>query len=351
MSPETILRVADKDYGGWKAVRIGLSIESVSGFYELTVTDRWPLQAMRREINPGDQATVFLGNKPIITGHVDDSDIDYSATEHNIVVRGRDRTADIVDSSAVYKSGTFRDVGLLDIATRLCSAHGVSVSSDTDLGKPFRKYAITPGTTIYETLELLARQRGVLLVPSDGNLRFTQPGTVQLKTALKTGENILTGRVQRSTRDRFARYTVYGQTQGFDDTGGAFASSAKGEASDKAIRPARRKVIVAEHSANAADCEQRAIWARNTAVGRSQRAVYTVQGWTYNGQDLWPINKLVRVDDDIANVHRDLLIVSVAFVKSQEGTITELTLAPREAYTTLALPDPAGDEFDFTVPE
>lgn len=349
MSLDVQLLTNDKLYAGWKEVHIGRSIESVSGYFELTVTDRWPLQRQRREIKPQDSCVLSLGKTEVIAGSVDDVDVQYDGGNHSITVRGRDNTSEIVDSAAVYKSGTFENLGLLDIATQLCAPHNVGVASSADLGSPFRLHSITPGETIYETLELLARQRGVLLIPDNGNLLFSQPGTELLPTALKTGSNILTGSVQRSRRERFARYTVYGQSQGFDDTSGSFSSAAKGEATDQAIRSNRQKIIVAEGSANSADCEKRAVWARNTAAGRSERAVYTVPGWTYNKTDLWPINKLVRVDDDIANVHRELLIVSVAYTQGEEGTITELTLAPREAYDTIALPDPnGGDEWGVT---
>lgn len=339
--PDTVLEVDGKPYAGWKKVTIGLSIESISGSFELSVTDRWPLQAEKREIQPGAPCTMYMGDTAVITGYVDDVDVDYSSDDHRISIRGRDKTADVVDSAATYKSGTFHELGLLDIASRLCQPHSVTVTSKADLGKTFRKYSITPGDTIYETLELLARRRGVLLMPDNGNLLFNKPGTDRIETALKTGVNIKTGSIQRSIRERYGRYTVYGQTQGFDDANTDFAASPKGEATDNAVRASRHHISVAEGAATAADCEKRAIWARNTAVGRSQRAVYTVQGWTYNGRDLWPLNKLVAVDDDIANIHRDLLIVSLAFVQNNDrGTITELTLAPREAYDTIELPEP-----------
>jgi prophage tail gpP-like protein len=338
---DVTLQVDNQLFGGWKSVRIARSIESVSGFFELSVTDRWPLQNARRDILPGDACTVSVGDTVLITGYVDDVDVEYSGDDHSITVRGRDKTADIIDCAAHYQTGSFSHLGLLDIATRLCAPHGVRVKSNVDLGAVFRTHAITPGETIYETLELLARRRGVLLMPQTGDLLFTQPGNTRLNTVLKSGKNILTGSVQRSVRERFARYTVYGQSQGFDDAAGDFAAGATGEATDNAVRGSRHHVIVAEGAANDVDCEKRAQWARNTAVGRSQRAVYTVQGWTYNATtDVWPINVLVPVEDDIANVQRDLLIVSAAFVKDERGTITELTLSPREAYDTLALPDP-----------
>jgi prophage tail gpP-like protein len=342
--PQAILKVNGAFYGGWKTVRVGLSIESVSGYFELSVTNRWPLQNEPRDIRVQDACEVLLGDVPVIVGTVDDVDIEYDAQQHSITVRGRDKTAEIIDCAAQYKTGSFDNLSLTDIATRLAQPHGVSVRATVSVGDKFKKHSITPGETIFETLELLARQRGVLLMPDNGNMQITKPGTERLNTVLKTGENILTGSVQRSRRERFSKYIVYGQTQGFDLSGGETASGPKGEAIDTAINSKRTRVIIAEGAANAKDCSTRAIWARNVAAGRSERAVYTVQGWTYDGVNVWPVNKLLPVDDTIANVHRDLLIASVAFVKDENGTITELTLALREAYDTIALPAPQDDE-------
>ena len=59
---------------------------------------------------------------------------------------------------------------------------------------------------------------------------------------------------------------------------------------------------------------------------------YRVQGWRGAKDELWRPNTLVKVEDEWLGIERDLLIVSCTYKLSDNGTITELQLAPKEAY-------------------
>lgn len=66
------------------------------------------------------------------------------------------------------------------------------------------------------------------------------------------------------------------------------------------------------------------------------RLTYTVPGWRGASGALWRPNTLARVDDAFLGIARELLIVSVTFLLSAEdGTVTELEVAPPEAFERL----------------
>ena len=86
------------EYGGWKSVHISAGIERQARDFELEVTDRWPGQAeIPRRIQPGDPCQVFVGDDLIITGYVDATPIRYDGKSVSVGVKGRSKTADLVD--------------------------------------------------------------------------------------------------------------------------------------------------------------------------------------------------------------------------------------------------------------
>ena len=100
------LLVGSSEYGGWKAVRISAGIERQARDFDLDVTDRWPGQtSIPRRIQPGDVCQLFIGPDLVLTGYVDATPIKYDGRSVSVGVRGRSKTADLVDCCPV-PSGT-----------------------------------------------------------------------------------------------------------------------------------------------------------------------------------------------------------------------------------------------------
>ena len=92
------LLVNGTEYGGWKSVRIAAGIERQARDFDLDVTDRWPGQTeIPRRIQPGDPCQVFIGDDLVLTGYVDATPIRYDGKSVTVGVKGRSKTADLVD--------------------------------------------------------------------------------------------------------------------------------------------------------------------------------------------------------------------------------------------------------------
>lgn len=189
---------------------------------------------------------MLLDELQVITGHIDDVNIDYDAEQHTVTVRGRDKTADLVDSSG--PSTSFVGLTLAQFAERLLEPFKISLKVETDVGRAFRGEQAELGDPVFETLERAARYRGVLLMSDGfGNLVITRPSRERLNTELRLGANVLKARGQFSLRRRFQTYTVVGQDKGGDFRSGLEVSEVSSPPiEDTEVRRYRPRILVAE---------------------------------------------------------------------------------------------------------
>jgi prophage tail gpP-like protein len=339
MQPDLRLKVDGMLYGGWQEIRIQRSIQQIAGSFELTVTERWSGQGSPRPIRPGAACEVLVDAVPVITGYVDEVQAGYDATGHTIAVNGRDKTGDLVDCSAPYFQ--FPGHTILSAAERLCKPFGIAVSAETDVAGKFSTYRQNPGDSVFANLDGAAKIRGVVLL-SDGNggLVIARASTVRIPALLATGDNILAASATFSHKDRFSEYTVTSQQEAQDEEG--FAETAyhiEAKSLDPVIARHRPLTILADKLIDHKQTQSRADYERNVRYGKSQQVQVTVQGWYYDARNLWPINRLVAVKDEFLGIDADLLITGVAFSLDYGGIRTVLTLAPREGFDLVPVPE------------
>lgn len=115
------LKVDGMEYRGWLDVRIARGVDRAAADFTLSVTRQyWP-------IKPGSACEVWIGQDKLITGWVDEVNPSHSGGERKIEVKGRSRTADLIDCSAVNKPGQWSNQSLQRIADDLAGPYGVPV--------------------------------------------------------------------------------------------------------------------------------------------------------------------------------------------------------------------------------
>jgi prophage tail gpP-like protein len=331
-------------YGGWKEVQVVRSIEQGALAFTLKVTEKWKDQPTRRVIRPGAPCTLSATGDTILVGYVDDVTTDYDVDQHTVTVVGRDKVGDLVDgAAAVDGTAEFLNLTLLDFAQQICAPYGVSVNAEADIGAPFARFAVQPGETAWAAIERACRHRA-LLPNGDGKggLVLTRAGKGgRASGSLELGRNIKGGRGTFSYRDRFSLTVVRGQQEGADWLDGTQITSPEGRAKDGTITRYRPTVILAEQAGNGVSLQERAQWEVRVARGRSRNVVYRVAGWRDDGGSLWRPNTMVRVKDDYLDIDFDMLVVSVSFALTLDGSQTELQLSLPDAYDLLPEPDEA----------
>lgn len=334
---EITLTVGGLVYGGWTAARVTVGMDRVAGEFALDVTELWADAVGSRHIRPGEECELKVAEQTIITGYVDSVDVQIDAGQHTVSIRGRDRSADLIDCSAVRSPGQWRKQKLESIARQLAEPFGVAVRADVDTGKPM-DFALQTGETVYEAIDHAARQRG-LLVMSDGvgGLVLTRAGLARAADPLVYGENVLALRSSFDVRDRYSEYTALGQAPGNDLFNGKAASQIKARAADKQILRYRPLLITGGSSDAAGSLIDRVQWEATVRAARSMSVEIAVQGFTQSDGSLWRPNTLVHVMADPLLLREDLLIASVSFEISERGSMTTIAATRADAYTLAPL--------------
>ncbi len=372
-----VLEVGGQQLGAWTQVEIGRDLRDVAGGFHFTYFDKARIDAALGP-QPGPLAigpltegmpcrVLYLG-QVMLVGWLDDVDIQWSPDRIEAHISGRDSVGDLVDCAAVPNGpAEFRNLTVLQIASKLAAPFGIKVTADVDVGAPFPVFGVNLDETVLMAIERATRQRALLAVSDGvGGLLLTRGGSTRAPAALTDEDfmapeqhgNILSRHYHGSWRERFSDYFVKGQTQsapwrGLTDctispgtdpsTAPVAAPSAEtttaegqaimmtGHAIDPAVTRWRPTVNGVRTQSGASSVQAQAEWALRVARGMSQQAQYTVKGWSANGE-LWKPNALVSVQDAYVGINKDMLIASVQYRADNHGMTTTLGLAGRTAF-------------------
>lgn len=350
---EISLTVNGQIYAGWTAFSVKRGIRSCAGAFELQLTDAWTPGGKPWPIVPGDKCVLKMDSDIAITGYVDDVDPSYDSGQHSIRVSGRDKTADLVDSSAGTNPGEYSNVTLFSLAKTLCAPYHIGVLKQTDVGAPWTNWKVNPGETVFETLDRFAKTRSVLIYSDGiGNLILGAPSRRKAGTALVEGTetgNILRASARYSQRERFSSYSVKSQLGGWSpEVSPDTATGIIGKSTDSKIKRYRPLEIVCEASVDTAGAQKRADWESSTRRGKSQVLTITVEGFRQADGKLWLPNFLVQVKAPWLGIkNTNLLITEVDYtLDASGGSTTTLELMPAEALQVLQTKIDPHDLFD-----
>jgi prophage tail gpP-like protein len=342
MNDEITLKVRGQLFTNWTAVMLEKSMYQMVGSFGLATTDLYPAEAKKWNIALGDECIVEINNQKVITGYIEDVQIDYDAGTHNIQFKGRDKTGDLVDCSYNEKLKEFQGLSVKKIIEKMCLPFNIDVVVDSSVTSEANSilpgsFKVNEGDTVFDLIMAICHMKAILPVSyGDGKLTLTQTG-IKYKTndILVSGKNILKGSFIQSNKDRFETYIIKGNDTGADTKSISDFSSAVGAFTDKAITRYRPITIFAETKCDRSSCLKRAEWEMNKRAGSSRILEYEVQGWTQSNGKLWPLNAMVQVKDAILGINETLLISALFFTVNESGSVTKLKVVHPKAFSTL----------------
>jgi prophage tail gpP-like protein len=345
------IQLNGQDYTNFIDASVVRSIDTVSGAFSFTSTVD---QNNLFPIKLGDAVKIIVDGIQVIDGFIEKINVSYSPDSHVISVGGRDKLADLIDSSTGDIKEFTGSVSLVDIAKNILANLGLSdieVIDNTTGVRLFDAFDITSaevGKNAFEFLELYARKRQVLLTTDGlGNLVLTQASSNILPFKLKNIVGGIDNNIKNATLDldftnRFNTYTVQSQLNPFFlDIGSTPQNNVEqsGQATDSDIRATRILEFNAEESSDGFTSADRAKWESN--IRRAKSLLYTpvVQGHSVDNT-VWSPNNLVEVEDQFTDIEATLFIQSVRYDQSLNmGSTTTLGLTFKDAYTLQAEQD------------
>lgn len=332
------LSIAGTKYSGWETIRVSRSIDSLCGTFNFSLTD-FPFEDTR-QIQAGLAVTLQVGSTTLITGYIDAVSRVREGNRTELTFSGRDKTLDLVDCSAIYKSNVWRQAKLSQITNDLCEPFGVIVASVEGGDPKIKEFAIQTGESPFSAIERLCRAYGILpLTNNNGNILLTTIGSTEADVQLVVGKNIEKVTYSQDWSDRFSDYLIKGYIRGSGSGWLKDRVNLKGHSVDAGVDRYRPLVVVAERHMTQAEISTRAGWEAQVRMGKSESVNCTVMGWHQNPSlppilsRIWEPNELVSIEDSSWDIRAQLVITSVTFeVTAQTGRTTSLVLNPPEIY-------------------
>ena len=348
MADDIVLLLDGTIYGGWTELTVRRALDTVHGEFDLRLASKERTDAAQWPLRAGAECSILAGSQEagfqtLITGFIDRLSASLTDREHAISISGRDRTADLVDCSAVHKPGSWRNVPLKTIVDDLVKPFGIRAEISGETGPNISRFGLQTGETAWSAIERLLRFRGLIAwAQSDGSLLIGKPAQGAVIARLAEGENLKEMSAEHDVTERFSQYVIKGQASGSDERNGEAVTLVGASARDAAVKRYRPLIIVAEEQADKTSAQKRADWEANTRAARSQPGSVVVQGWRDPRGQLWRPDTRVEVNAPSVYMAGEMLVAGVTLNRGNDGgTTTTLELTRPEAWTLLPVPEDA----------
>ena len=338
ISNDVSVSVGGQSFSGWQSLSITESLESIANEFSISLFDKFEGLRAAWPLKPGVDINVNIGRERVLTGHLENLQVDYTSERRGFAISGRSNSGDLVDSMHIGPS-EYKNILLNTLAEELVKPFGIKVFVSV-VPKIIDKFAVKPGETIFEALDRAARAQGLLFIATrGGNIRLTKAGATELRfrasSSLEQDVNILSASATYDDSHRHDRYIVKAQTIGLEGFSGLDAAQAEGEAQDSGITRHRPLIMIAESKADSGKAQTRAQWEASTRLAKAIRVSVLVPGWLQQDGSLWGANQIVNFKSAFLGLNRKLLIVNVTRTQGAERVQeTTLTLTDPQAYKT-----------------
>ncbi len=335
-------------YLDWESVEVFRPLDAATGSFRLTSK---PGAGVRFPRRPGAEVVIRYLGRQLLSGFIDSAKGSIRRSGNSLVVTGRDRTSDLVDSVPARPLQFPVNSSILLAIARIADSFGIEVSNKSfpaTLTK-LPTFAMAPGEKGWDAIIRAAKSVGALLYTNgDGKLAIDEPSSRGRATVdLVEGQNLLKADFEVDHRDRYRTYIVRGQRSGGEVPAGLVLATPEGRAVDPFVERERTLVILADTGSDPETAKAQAQYQATRRAARAERITAKVASWLQGGNsgDLWTVNQLIGIRTGTIAVSTEMLVNRVRFKHSRgDGTMAELELVRPDSYT-LEPPAPTVDPF------
>lgn len=338
-------------YTMWETATFNRSLDANCGQFSITSSNPFSPEFPLRK---GDRIQIIINGVSVINGYAEKISASGSMDGHRLNIAGRDKVADLIDSSVPDSVKSMKGpISLKAMAERIIAALGAPIKVIDSTGgiEEFGAddlQAAESGQKCMDFLVSFARKRQVYLITDgNGDLVIFKPQEQKLRTQLLhlrdgANNNVKTAELELDDTARFNRYVVRTQSNtaadplaGYD----AESVSVTGSAVDPEIRTSRYLEIQGEQSMTASEGTERAKEESNLRRAKGLTYTATLYGDSQIDGSPWNIGYLVDAFDDYNGVRGELLMFAIATtIDLNGGSETTVGCSPADAYRAKAKP-------------
>lgn len=330
VDPRTI-ELSSSSFPGFKTADITLSMSSLSNGFQVDYapTDR----LAQRPASLGDALKIRVDDDLILDGWVESTPETLEHDNLQLVLTGRSKTGDLVDSSCLIgKPPRWKNVPARTVIQDIAAAFDIEVQQVGPTGDPLVTFRVPRGEFAGDAIQRAAALRALQAYCVGGDLILAQAGATQTKTVLEEGFNIIRAERANSHIARHSLYRFHGQTRATDELTGLKAGQLKGEVEDPAITRYRPLDLRGDgHSKG--DMGVRAVRERNRRAALGDGLTLDIDTPVMDEGKAWRPNMLVPVKIPTLAVEETYLITTVRYRVVADEINTTLELSLPEGYT------------------
>lgn len=386
---EVTIEVNKKPYKGFKSVRVESAMDEFGRYAEATLTYEsfatFPIK-LNSLFSVKFRNASQKRDEYVFTGYIESVEAVDNADGSEIRISGRDKLADIQDSSLVVPITFKSPARLRDIIFKALDRNGFTVQNILsknaalsldgnyigiiDLVNPSEfgdddVISSDVGQNIFEFLNIYASKRQCILTSDEyGNIVITRgngnnytykTGIIRRITSLPSNtlnaitgavlpsntreNNVLNSAISFDNSQRFSKYVFISQKNAGQlafnegDIDVANMANIQGMATDTEIRSQRQLVQSMDGAKDVATLRQRAIWEANIRRIRALNYTVSIQGFiAKNDNEIWRTNRIVVVNDEKNSMDSNMLIKRIVYSFSDGGSIVTMDLTYPDAF-------------------
>lgn len=329
--------VGGSTYQGWEKVKLRASVKEAARAFELTIAAAAGPAATAAIFAPFTPLQVFATGELVFTGYVDRYKPKLGAgkgrEEAQIVVSGRAKGQDAVDSAVEHRKPDYVNQTLLQIA-RDQDQFGIGFSVDPSVQlTPFDRWRPEPGQYLFEALDQLAHDEECTMAGQpDGSILFTRAGVAPKRQAGLTegSSSVLEWEGDLSVAGLHSQIHVHAQAA----YGNGVQNTQISVAAANAKVPRSRPLHIHHHRhTSRSRLLSKATHHRDHEAGDGIRAAILAQGWRDDAGALWAPGNKTFLDSPFLAIVQDMLIESVDYEQDdKQGSRATLHLVDPRAH-------------------
>jgi len=336
------------EYDGWDEAYVERSIDNCASSFGFSTSSK---EGKIIPIQEGDLVRIYTDGTLKTTGYIDSYEVGYDPKSHDIIIKGRSKTQDFIDST-VPSIKEWENYSLYNLCKTIAAEFNIDVIDLANAKDPFLNViGAELGETCFDFVKKFAARRQVLLTDDEyGRLVLSAPSQDLSDLSLQNiigseNNNIKSANRKTNLAELFGVYIA--QIQGYPvdvtefDTVQELIKTSE-VVVDPEIRNTRLleffvdEIITINNIDIVSDIKQRAKWEMAMRRAKNFNYTATVAGHSYSGKQ-WVENMLYQIDDDFTNIKGQFFCNKIRWnYNLASGSTTTLNFTNKNAYTLQA---------------